>query len=378
MIKFLDTWIGRKNECKNYVSTAEFNGFKNGISMKKGIVFLFLVSFLFIGAQCMEQPDKEILPLLVRKTTSYTSLPMRTDTPPADIERGQKQDFKRRKATLCTAISAKDIALAKSCFEKELEWVNTLYLRQTYNNNQINKGAHEKLREKLQFTQQLFAEIDCAIAKEEARLELLRKFSMPGQLAAVCSDYDQQEDLNTQKYVCSNSWPQWSNISLSILALGLAAIYCKAAYPSRLPTSDPCAILPPDQQAQMFLDCQQSSLKTKVPCEIFDPRNATQIRLMEDCCENLVNLFCLAQVDQYNDHVYPQQVWHAWRPGAVILPAIVALQFAFQAGGYLYRRSKRLREPIKQLLAQKKNDLIKVEQDLNTCAIIDDSTFQEL
>ena len=337
------------------------------------ITVLLSVCMVYISL-CMEHPKSEKSPLL----KSSSSLLVRNDTPPIDIKNGENYDFKRRKQTLWNAIGTKDIELTKSSFEKEFEWVNTLYLRQTCNSNQINKGAHEQLREKLQFTRQLFAEIDCAIAKEEARLELLRKFSVPGQLAAVCSDYEQHEDLNTHTYVCSNLWPQWSNISLSILVLGLAAIYCKAAYPSRLSTSDPCAILLPDQQAQMFLDCQQSSLKTKVPCEIFDPRNATQIRLLEDCCENLVNLFCLAQVDQYNDHVYPQQVWHAWRPSAVILPAIVALQFAFQAGGYLYRRSKRLREPIKQLFAQKKNDLIKAEQDLNTCVIIDDSTFQEL
>lgn len=324
----------------------------------------------------MEQPALEALPLLPRKESAYVSLPMRTDTPPADIEMGQKQDFKRRRATLYTAISVKDIELAKASFEKEFEWVNALYLRKTYSKMQINKTAHEQMREKLQFTRALFTEIDSAIAKEEARLEWLRKLSVPGQIVAAC--VGDRDDDNSRKYVCSNSWPPLSNISVTILALGLAALYCKATYPSRLSTSDPCAILPSGQKDQMFLDCQQSSLKTRIPCEIFDPRNATQIRLMEDCCENLVNLFCLAQVDQYNDHVYPQQEWHAWRPGAILLPLIVVLQVAFQAGGYFYRRAKRLREPVKQLFEQKKIDLGVVEQDFGKLAIIDDSTFQEL
>lgn len=337
-------------------------------------IFIFVTSIAHL-IHGMEQSDKEQFPLLPRKESSYVSLPIRTETPPADIEIGQKQDFKRRRATLWTAISVKDIELAKSSFEKEFEWVNTLYLSQTYNNNQINKTAHEQMREKLQFTRTLFAEIDSSIAKEEARLELLRKLSMPGQFVGACDD---DSDNNSRKYICSRSWPQWSNISLTFLALGLAVLYCKTAYPSRLSTSDPCAILPEGQQAQMFLDCQQSSLKNKYPCEIFDPRNATQIRLMEDCCASLVNLFCLEQVDHYNDHVYPHQVWQAWRPTAIVVPSILAVQVAFQLGGYLYRRSRRLREPIKQLLSQKKSDLTLVERDFDNLVIMGDSTFQEL
>jgi hypothetical protein len=191
----------------------------------------------------------------------------------------------------------------------------------------------------------------------------------------ACND---GSDNNSRKYICSRSWPQWSNVSLTFLALGLAVLYCKTMYPSRLSNSDPCAILPEGQQTQMFLDCQQSSLKNKYPCEIFDPRNATQIRLMEDCCASLVNLFCLEQVDHYNDHVYPHQVWQAWRPTAIVVPSILAVQGAFQLGGYLYRRSRRLREPIKQLLLQKKSDLDRVEEDLGKLTIVGDSTFQEL
>lgn len=336
--------------------------------IKKIMLFSFFTVPVVLS---MEQPDseKEKHPLL---RASYTSLQARTNTSPTDIEKCETLNFKKRKQTLWTAISTKDIELTKSSFEKEFEWVNALYLRRTYNNNQINKGAHEQMREKLQFTRQLFAEIDFAIAEEDARLELLRKLSVPGQCMTACSDDNEQADLDPRQYACSNSWPQLSNISLTILAFGLAVVYCKAAYPSRFSTNDPCAILPPGQQAQMFLDCQQSSLKNRFPC------NATQSRLMEDCCENLVNLFCLAQVDQYNDHVYPQHVWHAWRPSAIVLPSIVALQLAFQASGYLYCRSKRLHEPLKQLLVQKKSDLLKVEQDFNTFTIIDDSTFQEL
>lgn len=336
--------------------------------MKRIIIFLITS---IVSVQCMEKPPTEASHLL---RVSYTSLPSRTDTPPLDIELGQRPEFRKRRATLCTAISAKDIELTKSSFEKEFEWVNRLYLSQKYNNNQINQTAHEELQEKLRFTRQLFAEIDSAIAKEEARLELLRRLSVPGQFTNVCADNFSESN----KCICIRSWPQWSNISLSVLAIALAVIYCKATYPSRLSTTDPCAILPAGQQAHQFQECEQSSLKNRIPCEIFDPHNVTQIKLMEDCCQNLINLLCLQEVDHYNDRVYPHQAWQSWRPTAIVVPSILAAQGAFQLAGYMYRRSKRKSEPIKQLFAQKTADLTQVEQDFNKLAIVDDRTFQEL
>jgi hypothetical protein len=135
------------------------------------------VSLIFFGHLLvgMEKPPTEVTHLL---KTSYSSF-ARTQAPPADIELGQQTDLKKRKTTLMTAISKKDIQLCKSSFEKEFEWVNRLYLAQTYNSNHVTKTAHEELQEKLRFTHQVFEEINRAIAQEKARLELVRKLGAP-------------------------------------------------------------------------------------------------------------------------------------------------------------------------------------------------------
>lgn len=340
----------------------------------KNIIF-FIPLFLIAKINGLER-DLEKAPILMQ-SGSYTSLGSRAMTPDLPLEQQTVQDLKRRKTTLVTAISIKDVELAKSSFEKDFAWVNKLYLHQRFAHNQIAKTTHQELQERLLFARRLFDEIDTAIAKEDARQEWLRKFSAPGQIISACNECN-CSDRNENGGICTPNWPQWSNISLTIAALAIAIIYCKTTYPSRLSTSEPCDILPKGQQAQMFLDCQQSSLKNRFPCEILNPNNATQIRLMEDCCQNLVNLFCLEQVDHYNNQVYPKQVWHAWRPSAIIVPSILAAQFAFQLGGYLYRRSKRLREPIKQFIVQKNGDLAQIEQDFSKLQIVDDSSFQEL
>lgn len=317
------------------------------------------------------EKDLEKAPILPKGNSSYTPFINRVSSPEPYLEQ-PTQELKRRRTTLWNAISIKDVRLAKASLEKDFEWVNKLYIHNRFENNQIAKTTHDELQHKLRFTRQLFAEIDSAIAKEEARQEWLRKLSAPGSIITECC---KESDC----WNCCTYYPQWGNAALSILLVGITAIYCAARSPSRLSTiDDPCAILPPGQQAQMFLDCEQTSMKTSKPCVIFDPNNATQIRMLEDCCTNLVNVFCIGKVDQYNTQVYPKQLRNAWTPELIVVPSLAVLQIAFQIGGCFYRKFQRLREPIKQLIAQKKMDLDQVAQDIDKLTIVDDTSFQEL
>lgn len=320
----------------------------------------------------MDQPLSEASSLL---RVSYTSLPARVDTPPGDIEQGESPDVKRRKMTLLTAINRKDVVLAKHAFENDFRWVNTLYISQHYN-SQINATEHEKLRHQAQFAHLLFEEIDTAIAKEEARQELLRKMTAPRLIGSEC--FDCCGETNRKFSLCYNFCdylPQWSNVGLSVLLVGAVAIYCSNHLPSRASTSSPCDILPSEQVAQMFQNCEKDSFQNRFPCEIFDRNNETQIKLLETCCNNWVNIFCMAQADQYNEHVYPKKLLHAWVPEIAVVSAILLVQAALIAGNCIYLRSKRSRESIKQLIAQKKNDLEQVEQDLGKLAVVGDSQF---
>lgn len=329
---------------------------------------MFLIPLFLIPKINGFERDLEKAPILIQ-SGSYASLSTRAMTPDLPLEQQTVEELKRRKTTLLTAISIKDVVLAKSSFEKDFSWVNTLYLRQRYADNHIPQTTHQELQEKFIFARALFTEIDTAIAEEEARQEWLRKLSAPGAFDLQCC---------AQEADCCSYWPQWINVAGTVLVAGMALLYGIGDQPSRLATYDPCRILPNGQQAQMFLDCEQSSMNTSIPCVILNPHNATQIRLMEDCCASLVEAFCLKNITYYNDHVYPRQMWNAWRPTAIIFPSIVALQIAFQLGGCWYRKSKRLREPIKQLMNQKKTDFAQIQQDFSKLEVVDDSSFQEL
>jgi hypothetical protein len=327
-----------------------------------------LILFILIGGtarviRAMERPACEDTPLL---RVTYTSFPSRAQEPPADIELGQA-NLKKRKTTLMTAISKKDIQLCKSSFEKEFEWVNRLYLAQRFNNNQISKTAHEELQEKLRFTHQVFIQINAAIAKEEARLELVRKLSAP----ALFNNHSIQvvEWLDNQ--------PRLANISLSLLAIGLATLYGITHLPTYASASDPCFEFPADKQAEIHQACCESSVATNEPCTV-NTHNDTSIRLMYYCCQNILNALCMNNVTDYNKHVYPKKMWHAWTPELVVIPSLAALQIAFQLGACYYRRAYQSHVPFKQLLAQKNDDLAQVEQELKNFEIIDGSNFQEL
>lgn len=338
--------------------------------MKIGIFFIFVSLILKIVA--MEQPPSEATSLL---RSSYTSLPARVATPPADIEQGESTEIKRRKQTLWNAINRKDVMLAKHALENDFSWVSTLYISQHYN-TQISATEHEKLRHQAQFAHQLFKEIDAAIIKEEKRLEWLGKLTTPRLIGS--ESFNCGGETNRIFSLCYNFWdhlPQWTNLGLSALMLGAMAIYCSNHLPSRAPTNSPCEFLPSAQVAQMFQDCEKDSFQNRFPCEIFDRNNETQIKLLETCCNNWVTLFCMAQVDQYNDHVYPKKLLHAWVPEIVVGSGILAIQVAFIVGNYIYLRSKRSGEPIKQLIAQKKDDLAQIEQDLGKLTIVGDSQF---
>lgn len=338
--------------------------------MKISIFFIFVC--LIIKISGMEQSPSEATSLL---RASYTSLPARVNTPPGDIEQGKNPDLKQRRQTLWTAINTKDVVLAKRALENDFSWVSALYISQHYN-TQISATEHEKLKHQAQFAHQLFAEIDAAIAKEEARLEWLRILSAPGKITGECSDCC--GETNRTFSLCYNFCdylPQWLNLSLSVLSLGAVAIYCRNNLPSRASTSNPCSFLPSKQVAQMFQNCEKDSFENRFPCEIFDRNNETQIKLLETCCNNWVNIFCLSQVDQYNNHVYPKKLLHAWIPEIAVGSTILALQAAFIIGNCMYLKSKRLREPIKQLITQKKADLAQVEQDLGKLSVVGDSQF---
>lgn len=327
---------------------------------KKYLILIFPLNII-VNMICCSEAD----PLLMRK---YTSLSVRSNTPSPDISLTGNQDHQKRRNTLWTAINKKEVELVKSSFEKEFEWVNRLYLQQCCSNKQMSKSTHEQLREKLQFTRQLFVEIDAAIAKEQDRQEWLRKLSMPGSITAECLCTDN----------CCKFLPQWANVIATVFAGGIILLYCNGKSPSRLSTQDPCDILPMGQEAQMFANCTQSSLQTHIPCVIFNPHNETQIKDMYDCCQNLIDAFCMSQVDYYNDQMYPKQMLHAWTPSMIVFPSILVVQVAFQISGYLYRRSKRLSEPITQLVEQKKQDLAQVEQEFNKIQILEDTNFQQL
>lgn len=331
------------------------------------IKHLFILCILVGGTprviRAMERPACESSPLL---RVSYASLASRADEPPADIELGQA-DLKKRKTTLITAISKKDIELTKSSFEKEFEWVNRLYLAQKFSNNQITKTAHEELQEKLRFTHQVFIQINAAIAKEEARLELVRKLSAP----ALCNNHSVQvvEWLDNQ--------PRLANITLSLLALGIGALYGITHLPTHASASDPCFEFPADKQDEIYQACCESSVATNEPCTV-DVHNDTSIKLMYFCCQKILNALCMNNVTDYNERVYPKKMWNAWKPEVILLPSVLALQVAFQLGACYYRRAYRSHQPFKQLLSQKNNELAEVEQELKNFAITDDLTSAEL
>lgn len=325
--------------------------------------YLSLIYLLFTIAKiaCGCETD----PLLVQE---YTSFSLRSDTPSPDISLGDNQEHQRRRGALWQAIHTREVELVKSYFEKEFEWVNVLYLKQKLFKNKIPKSTYEEMQQKLLFTRQLFQEIDAAIAKEEAHQKWVRKLSSPGNITKECFYTD-----NCCKYLS-----QWVNVMATLLASGMVLLYCAGKSPSRISTEDPCALLPMGQEAQLFTNCTQSSLQTRIPCVIFNPHNETQIKDMYDCCQNLIDAFCMSQVNYYNDHIYLKQMHAAWMPSMILLPSILALQIAFQVGGCLHRRAKRLSEPIKQLIVQKKSDLDQVEKDLKDLQTENTESFQEL
>ncbi len=326
------------------------------------IIMPVLCIFVGQGLIGMEKPPTEAAPLL---RSSYSSF-AHTDAPPDDIELGQQQDFKKRKSTLITGISKKDIDLCRSSFQKEFEWVNKLYLTQAFGDNRITKTAHEQLQEKLRFTHQVFQEINAAIERENARLELGRKISAPGQLAQACRQYGDGRGT-----FCDYG-PQWINLSATVCAVLLTTLYCVSSSPSLLETQDPCQSLPQDPVNQMLGSCVTSSVQTDVPCQ-----NSSMV-LIAACCQDLVDALCLKNVTYYNHHVYPAQMVHAWKPDMILIPSVFALQGVIQLAGCYYRRAHRSHENIKQLVDQKKTDLTYVQGELKTFTITDNSTFEQL
>lgn len=322
----------------------------------------FLIIPLFLIAKINgQEKDLERAPLLAQ-SGNYASLGTRSMTPDLPLEKQTVQDLKRRKSTLVTAISIKDVELAKSSFEKDFAWVHKLYLHQRYADNHIPKTTHEEIQERLLFTRRLFEEIDIAIAKEDARQEWLRKFSAPGAFDLQCC---------AEETDCCNYWPQWANVVGTVLALGLTTLYCAANSPSRLSTSQPCASFPQEPIDRMLEACIESSYDKGIPCH-----NGTMY-MVASCCQNIINAICMKNVTYYNDQVYPKQRLHAWKQEIILIPSLAALQVAFQIGGYYYRRSRRLREPIKQLVTQKKTDFAQIQQDFSKLQIADDANFQE-
>lgn len=185
--------------------------------------------------------------LLGLERSGYTSLDNRVASPDLILEQ-PAQTFKERRATLWSAISANEVQRVESSLAKDFEWVNSLYLRQNFSNNQITKSAYDQLQQKLLLTREHFNEIDTIISKQEAQQEWFRRLSA--------------------------SW---------------------------------------------------------------------NIRI----------------------------------PEFAAFPSLVLLQFAFQLEHYFYCRSNRSREPIKQLIAQKKLDLAQVETDFAALQIVDDADFKE-
>lgn len=329
--------------------------------LKKALLVSFFILLPIAKINGMDQPDLEKAPILPRNNKSLIT---------TDVTSGERA-LQSRRQTLWNAISMRDVELAKSSLAKDFDWVNTLYMHQSFNNNQITATRHEQEKHKLQFTRELFAEIDAAIAKEEARQKWLAMLSAPGAMTISCFP----REARCIKINDGNPLALSINAGLSVLAAMIITLYCATHRPCWPSLVDTCGILPEDQRAQMFLNCTQSSRSQGIPCKIFNPHNETQIKMMENCCNNLVDMFYMAQFDEYKSQVYPRLLRREWMPGIVVLPSIVALQVAFQAGGYFYRRSKRLLEPIKQLLEQKKNDLNRAETEFNKLAIVDGSEF---
>lgn len=281
------------------------------------------------------------------------------------------KDFERRKGALWNAINAREVRLAQSVLDKEFEWVNKLYLMQATNNGQVSKPFHEQMQAKLQFTQRLFTEIGTAIAKEDARQEYLRKFSAPGQFCTECLVADEPDPCD-----CIQHYPQWGNLAITGLTALIAIISCATGSPSRASTSQPCDILPGTETFQLYSNCSKTSVFTGKPCASPDQNNVTQVQIMQLCCEKVIDALCMPKVDYYNRHVYPKKVWEAWQPAAIILPALAALQVSFQVGGCLYRRSRRLREPIKRLMLQKCDELELVQKEFKELQLIADEESQ--
>lgn len=336
---------------------------------------LFILSLALCTKAQSQEADLERAPIL---RASYASLAPRCSSPPTDTQISLNQNLRQRRDTLWTAFNRKEVALVESSLQKDFEWVNTLYIRQNWNQSRIPKTAHEELRQKMLFTSQLFEQIDAAIAAEETLQKWLAKFSAPGRIIPECYRCCDESDVERTDLDCNNYVPQWWNGILSSVAAGLVLLYCASNRPSRASISEPCDILPKGQEAQMFLNCTQSSLKERIPCVIFNPHNETQIKMMQDCCQNLIDMFCMGEVDQYNTQVYPKKMLYAWSPSIVVLSTIIALQLGFQAGGYFYRKSRRLLGPIKELIEHKKQDFVQVGQEFEKLTIVDDSSFQEL
>lgn len=325
------------------------------------IIMPVLCIFVGQGLMGMEKPPTEAAPLLSRSYSSFAH----TDAPPDDIELGQQQDFNKRKSTLITAISKKDIDLCRSSFQKEFEWVNKLYLTQTLGDNRITKAAHEQLQEKLRFTHQVFQEINAAIERENARLELVRKISAPGQLAQAYRHYGDGRGT-----FCDYG-PQWINLSATVCAVLLTTLYCVSSSPSLLETQYPCQFLPQDSLNQMLGACVDSSVQTGIPCQ-----NGS-MSITATCCQVIIDAACLKNVTYYNHHVYPVQMVHAWKPDIILIPSVFLLQGAIQLAGCYYRRAHRSHENIKQLIDQKKNDLTRVHEQLKSLTITDTSIFEQ-
>lgn len=158
---------------------------------------------------------------------------------------GSEKCMEPRRATLWSALNHYEIAEVQLSIEKELAWVNALYIGQMFNQGTISRATHEQLQNKLQITRNLFEQIDTQMAKEDTQQKFLEK------------------------------------------------------------------------------------------------------------------------------------ILNAWMPELKMVPAGATLQLAFQISSYLYRRSKRLQEPVKQLIAQKKLDFAQVEKDFAHLQVTEDADFQE-